>query len=74
MNDDREQQPLKDYLKSRVKPVDTELSRDLWPQMLRRLDERVALPIPWLDWALLGLLGALLLTVPEAIPIFLYQF
>lgn len=64
---------LKNYLKRNTQAVDPELQRDLWPQMLRRLDERSA-SVPWLDWALLGLLATLLLAVPDAIPIFLYHF
>jgi len=44
-------------LKRAIPPVENrELQRDLWPRMLRRLEHRPE-PMPWLDWALLGLLG-----------------
>ena len=40
--------------------------RDLWPEVLRRLDdERVR--VAWFDWALVGVLAVLLLLNPEVI-------
>ncbi len=60
-------------VKRAIPPVaNRELQRDLWPQMLRRLEQRPA-QMPWLDWALLGLLGVWILFFPEAIPLLLYQ-
>ncbi len=53
-------------------PVDRELKRDLWPDMLRRL-ERPPLSVPWWDWALAGALLLSLLLFPETIPLVLYQ-
>jgi hypothetical protein len=50
----------------------TELQRDLWPQMLRRLDEQ-PLRVPWFDWALAAILAASLLLFPGAIPALLYH-
>ncbi len=52
--------------------ADPELERDLWPQMLRRLEER-PLRVPWFDWALAALLTALIFIFPEVIPALLYQ-
>ncbi len=49
-----------------------ELQRDLWPQMLRRLDAQ-PLRVPWFDWALAAALAAALLFFPGAIPALLYQ-
>jgi hypothetical protein len=49
-----------------------ELKRDLWPEMLRRLD-RPPIRVPWWDWALVAALVLCLLLLPEAIPIVLYQ-
>lgn len=49
-----------------------ELERDLWPQMLRRLDTQ-PLRIPWFDWALAAAVAAALLLFPNAIPALLYQ-
>ena len=49
-----------------------ELQRDLWPQMLRRLDAQPP-RIPWFDWALAAAVAAALLLFPNAIPALLYQ-
>ena len=49
-----------------------ELRRDLWPDMLRRM-ERPQVRVPWFDWALLALAGASLILFPALIPALLYQ-
>ncbi|HVH50302.1 MAG TPA: hypothetical protein VM781_01450 [Candidatus Bathyarchaeia archaeon] len=49
-----------------------ELSRDLWPEMLRRL-ERPQVRVPWFDWALLAVSGAVLFFFPGLIPALLYH-
>jgi hypothetical protein len=63
-------------LKGAISPVkDSELRRDLWPPMLRKLDEQPS-PVnnvPWFDWALAGILGAALFFFPGAIPALLYH-
>jgi type VI protein secretion system component VasF len=51
---------------------DTGLDRDLWPAMLRRLDERRKIRVPWFDWVLAGGLAALLAVFPAWIPVLLY--
>lgn len=64
---------VKTLLKKAIAPVQhSELQRDLWPLMLRRLDEQ-PLRVPWLDWALAAVLAASLLLYPEAIPALLYH-
>jgi len=74
--DDRE---IRDLLKEVMTPVhDTELRRDLWPDMLRKLDEQPAgvpwpVRVPWFDWALAALLGVTLFLFPGAIPALLYH-
>ncbi len=68
-NDERMRVSLR---KSIAPAADRELKRDLWPQMLRRLDER-SLRVPWFDWALAALLAALILFFPKVIPALLYQ-
>ncbi len=63
-------------LKGAIAPMkDSELRRDLWPQMLCKLDEQPSAVnnIPWFDWALAGILGAALLFFPGAIPALLYH-
>ena len=48
------------------------LQRDLWPQMLRRLDAQ-PVRVPWFDWALAAAVAAALLFFPGVIPALLYQ-
>lgn len=64
---------LRQLLKSAAKPVgERELRRDLWPEMLRKLDEGAA-PVPWFDWVLVALVAAGLVFFPQVIPLLLYQ-
>ena len=67
---------MKELLKQSISPVqDAELRRDLWPQMLRKLDGQ-PLPVatvPWFDWVLASLAGAALLFFPGVIPALLYH-
>jgi hypothetical protein len=64
---------VKSLLKQSLRPASMESERDLWPQMLRRLDERSPAPIPWLDWALLALVVICALAFPGSIPVLLYH-
>ena len=68
-NDERIRESLR---KSIALAADRELKRDLWPQMLRRLEERPA-QVPWFDWALVALLAIWFFFSPEAIPVLLYH-
>ncbi len=67
---------VKELLKEAVTPMqNTELRRDLWPQMLRKLEEP---PLPihnvsWFDWALVSLAAAALLVFPGIIPALFYH-
>jgi hypothetical protein len=67
---------MKELLKQALTPMqNTELRRDLWPQMLRKLDEP-PLPIhsvPWFDWVLAAILSAVLIFSPGFIPTLLYH-
>ncbi len=64
---------IRAVLRRAIPPVtDRELKRDLWPQMLRRLEERPA-RVPWFDWALVALLAIWFFFSPEAIPILVYH-
>ena len=70
---DHDDKELRDLLKQTIAPVaQTELQRDLWPQMLQRLD-RQPVQVPWFDWALAALLSAALLLFPGVIPALLYH-
>jgi hypothetical protein len=75
MNEQNDKE-IQELLKCSIAPVaDTELRRDLWPQMLRKLDEQSApaRSVPWLDWALTAILSAVLLLFPRTIPALLYH-
>jgi hypothetical protein len=65
---------LRDLLKQNIAPVkDPELGRDLWPQMLRRLDQQPPVRVPWFDWALAAVAAAALILFPGVIPALLYH-
>ncbi len=51
---------------------ETELQRDLWPEMLRKFEERT-FHVPWWDWALLAGVGASFFAFPGLIPALLYH-
>jgi hypothetical protein len=76
MSNEEISKKMKGLLKEAVTPMqDAELRRDLWPQMLRKLEEQ-PLPIhgvPWFDWALASLAGAALLFFPGLIPALFYH-
>ncbi len=65
--------PVKDLLKQALRQANSELQHDLWPQMLRRLDECSSAAVPWFDWALLALLVICILAFPHSIPVLLYH-
>ena len=85
---EQEQKRIADLLQRSFTPVNRELGRDLWPRMLRRLDERspgrrwfavlfsagALSAVPWFDWALLAVLIVGVGAFPKAIPIWLYHF
>ena len=65
---------LRELLRNAVAPVaDTGLQQDLWPRMLRKLDEQQTIRASWLDWALIALLPVLFFLFPEVIPALLYH-
>jgi hypothetical protein len=63
-------------LKESLPPISTQpgaaLDRDLWPAMLRRL-EQDSVGVPWFDWALLAAVVVWLALFPSAIPVLLYH-
>ena len=67
-NDDQ----IRDLLKQSIGPAGGELRGDLWPGMLRRMQEHSA-KVPWFDWALLAALALWLCFAPGAIPVLLYH-
>ncbi len=71
MNEHDERQ-FREALRQAFPPVDTELRRDLWPDVLRKLDAR-SHGVPWYDWALIALMAALFLYVPRLVLVFAYH-
>ncbi len=64
---------LAELLRKAMAPVgEAKLERDLWPRMLRKLDER-AFRLVWFEWALIALVAVWLILWPEVIPVFFYQ-
>ena len=68
-HDDRQ---IREALKRSFSPINTELGRDLWPAVLRKLDTPPA-RVPWYDWALIGVSASLLLLFPQLILVFAYH-
>jgi hypothetical protein len=72
-NSDQDTEGMERLLRQALPRIeDTGLERDLWPAMLRRLEERRQVRVPWFDWALAGGLAALLAVFPAWIPVLLY--
>jgi hypothetical protein len=77
---ERSQDPMKKLLQQALPPIkaDADPSRDLWPTMLRRLNEDSAAPVQagfnwaWFDGALAAGLAALVASFPASIPLLLY--
>lgn len=68
---------MKQLLRSTIPAIgdNVEPDRDLWPAMLRRMDDqgtRGVASIPWFDWALAGGLLAFAAIAPRTIPVILY--
>jgi hypothetical protein len=70
---DPELKELGEKLRKAVSPLrQQELSRDLWPAMLARINEP-HVRVPWYDWLLAALATAVLIFFPGAIPALLYH-
>jgi hypothetical protein len=60
-------------LRRAMQPVeDAGPRRDLWPDVLKKMDER-SVRVPWFDWALLAGLGAAVFFFPALLPALLYH-
>lgn len=73
-----DEERIRQLLQQALPPVEKAYvpGRDLWPNMLRRLDARPAPPLlfrwVWFDWALLAALVAVIAIFPASIPMLLY--
>jgi hypothetical protein len=63
---------IRDALKQSFPPVNIELRRDLWPDVLRGFDLR-RVRVPWYDWALVGLCAVMFLAFPRLVLLFAYH-
>jgi hypothetical protein len=70
---EHEVEKMKELLRNSLPTIpDAELQRDLWPAMLRRMEQRPT-HVPWWDWALLAGAAATIFLVPGIIPALLYH-
>jgi hypothetical protein len=71
--DDRDVAFVRSQLKSALPPLnDAELNVDLWPRMLRRLEE-APVTFGWFETILAGLVAVAFLIFPELVPAMLYH-
>jgi len=64
---------LREQLRATLQPLaEPELRRDLWPDMLRRMEQK-PVRLPWFDWALLATASAAMAFFPALIPALLYH-
>ena len=68
-HDDRR---IRNALKQSFPPVNSELGRDLWPEVLRKLSTRPVV-MPWYDWVLVGLSAVMFLAFPRLVLVFAYH-
>ena len=69
---DRDERQICEALKRSFPPVQAELRRDLWPAVLRKFDGR-PIPVPWYDWALIGVSAGVFLFFPQLLLVFAYH-
>jgi len=69
---EHDERQIREALQQVFPPVSTELRRDLWPAVLRKLDASPG-RVPWYDWALIGLSSSVFLFFPQLILVFAYH-
>jgi len=62
---EQDEEKIRELLKT-MRSADSELNRDLWPEMLRRLNAG-SVRVPWFDWALVALVAIWCLLFPNAL-------
>lgn len=71
--ENREEEEVRAALQRTFPPAETQLGRDLWPVMLRRMQEQPAPAVPWYDWALAGAVAALFVFFPKLALVLAYH-
>lgn len=54
------------FIRTGIKPSEHELRRDLWPDMLSKL-QPPAIRVPWFDWVLAAIVAIVCLLIPETL-------
>ena len=63
---------IRNLLKTAMHPATAELRRDLWPELLRRMDAP-QVQLPWFDWAMVALVAIWCMVFPSALLGLLYH-
>jgi hypothetical protein len=72
-HDEKDMDFVRAQLRQALPPApDAELERDLWPRMLRRIDESPG-PFGWLEAALIASIAASMIALPELLPVMLFH-
>ncbi len=69
---DHNDNEIRHALKQAFPPIDDRLNRDLWPLVLRNLDNR-STRVPWYDWALIAVTILTVLAFPQLMLVFAYH-
>jgi hypothetical protein len=65
-------QEIKELLQRAFPGPPAELPTDLWPAMLRKLDQ-TPVKVPWYDWGLAAVLAGILIFFPKILLLFVYH-
>lgn len=63
---------VREALKAAFEPVNGEMRRDLWPTMLRRIDQQ-STRVAWYDWLLGGAVAVGLAAFPQVAVMLFYH-
>ena len=69
---DQDHDDIRELLQESIPAAETKPRRDLWPAMSHALESRTS-RVPWYDWALAGLGGAVLTAFPEVFLVLVYH-
>lgn len=72
MNEQQDHDKVQQVLKDALPPVDTDLKRDLWPTMRRKLHAHKP-RVAWYDWALAGVVGGVIVMFPDLFLVLVYH-
>lgn len=69
----RDEEEVRAALQRTFPAAETELRRDLWPAVLRRMEKQPASSVPWYDWALAAAVLAMVVFFPKIALLFAYH-